>query len=68
MPKRYGKRERWRRKLFNSPRQQALREFTKAMFNPSFRRVFHSWVRCQREPIEIRSELCGYCLDRPDPI
>jgi len=68
MPKRYGKRETWRRRMFNRPQMKALRAFHRAMFNPSFRRVFYSFARCQREPLEIWADLCEYCLDRPDPV
>jgi hypothetical protein len=68
MPKRFGKRERWRRKMirkFNPPEVVAFR---RAMHDLHFMRALHTWMGFRRgedgRPIPGWCEDAEYCLDR----
>jgi hypothetical protein len=71
MPKRFGKRERWRRKMFRKYNPPEVIAFRRAMYDPHFARALHTWARCQRREgdtlaLAVWCEFAEYCLDRPE--
>lgn len=73
MPKRYGKRETWRRKTRARLCPPGLVLFLRAMYNPFFGRVVLAWRSCHGVgtgwPAAFEwADAAEYCLDRPDVI
>ncbi len=67
MPKRYGKRETWRRKSVAKFRPPAVVQLMRAMYDPHFMRAFRTWG-CMRADAAGPSWTTDaeQCLDRTE--
>jgi hypothetical protein len=69
MPKRYGKRETWRRKCIAWARPPEATRFHRAMYDPHFTRAFYAMCRMRREgdiPGMAWASDAEQCLDRTE--
>lgn len=71
MPKRYGRRETWRRKVSAWANPPEVRRLRRATYDPFFMRQLHTSHEMRGEPGHVICapewvDDCGYCLDRTE--
>jgi hypothetical protein len=70
MPKRFGKRETWRRKTLEKLCPPEVRALHRAMYDPHFKRAFFAWGRCRKAADGMIEnhwiDQVEYCLDRTE--